>query len=1347
MLVTVNLLPWLPVEANRVTASLVLHSILRPLLSVVLVSVVVLGSPLAASPLAASLLAQKLICLSGASVVVSGFIWDVDEELAVFADGAGQPIKFTVTESFTLGSLAGVTIAGNVPATAKSFVAVYPWQEGLSCKNGVVSLNIPEEQVIPEGAVIDPKALPSVAYFADAESYGAFRNVMALVKFNVGQTEGVEEVKIALGGEGYTAGKVNVTYSTDDAVEPVIENACDAYSTVVAEGGFAPETDYWVAVGPVKATGLVAVARVGNRAYTRESKNEVVLERNKGIDLKDITLEASNLIVGISNAEELAAFLAEDGAATYPSYWEVKLLNDIDCSGVELPVAESYTGAFDGQGYKIMNWTTATPLFTAIKGELKNLVIDNTCVYNPPTQGRIAWIAGGVSKDGSVIGCTVNADIVFDGITLTGATKFGQIAGHTKGLIKDCVNNGNVTVKLVTNSYRTSAGKVNASTRTNVFAGIVGTYQEANVNPVVVNCVNNGNISFQWAEQPYYSYIGGIVGCTEDVHAKDAWVNQGTIKDCTNTGDITYEMLTIANGAYNNMGGVAGYIEGNLDGCRNTGKVFAKTKETEANTTRAAVAGVAGCVLYSMTDCTNEGEVFMSGTFSAGDEKLVAGEGGNRQPTAGGVVAMIGTAANVATSSLARCVNTGKVSTQTLQAKGGGTQMYVGGVAGYCAVPVNNCSNSGDVDAKCGQKVARVGGVVGHTMSNVSDSHNTGNISIDGRDLYTADNLFAYQNYLGGVVGYAGVTKLEFKNLTNSGKVSFTGLKDSGVLNYVGGVIGSYTGSQTVKDCENTGEVVSDCPASIIAGGVCAAMNGAVTGCSNSGAVTVTNAVSPEGKETEVGGLIGYAYVQTLKSCENTGNVSCDCEGSFAGGLVGGNNSDKNGASLWSGSKINCTVSGQATKGAILGRFRYNTSADDKYNHHTITVGEDGAPVEVDGAVAELPLVGQINGKHVFRRMNVIVNGTKVGPDVHVERILGLVPTGANQPWTTAYASSAAFLNGNDRSAATDGEYAFVVGASVENPGILAIDLKDPTKVKTLNISNFEGGYLKVASLNTIYNPETEKYILLACSLSEWSEAGDGYQLNIYAFKDGIDQPATRILNFADSQGRHLGEIFSVVGDWHSGEIWVRNRFTPSTLCWPITDGVLGSALGGNIGYDGSKGLGVVYKYGMGSNQVLLENENLGIRYNLTVSSWIESFAGVLWAGKDQSVMGRKYGVTPFEIGGNKFIAYTQVGKYTNIKNGARARLKVIEDQGSAELFGPSIEADIIKYEYPIQNLNDEAETEADFDAVLYADEGPSFIPDERVLAACSVAKTDDAVYILSHCYNVGLSVFKFDLR
>lgn len=402
----------------------------------------------------------------------------------------------------------------------------------------------------------------------------------------------------------------------------------------------------------------------------------------------------------------------------------------------------------------------------------------------------------------------------------------------------------------------------------------------------------------------------------------------------------------------------------------------------------------------------------------------------------------------------------------------------------------------------------------------------------------------------------------------------------------------------------------------------------------------------------------------------------------------------------------------------------------------------------LDAALAEETEITVATAASGYRAVlfGVQASDEPIVKELTVERILCKIPVGVGKAWTSEYTTTGSFIQGQDRSAATDGEYAFVVGARTDNPGILAINLTDPSDIKELDISPMTGGFLKVAALNTIYNPSTGKYILLACSLSEWSEAGDGYQFNVYAYDKGIDQAPTRILNFNDAQGRHLGEIFSVVGDWHDGEIWVRNRLSPSTLCWPLKDGVPQSPLGGNIGYDGSTGLGVIYKYGMGTNHVLLENEKLGVFYNLTVNGYFAAFEGDLWSGKDQSVMGRKYGVKPFEFDGKKFIAYTQIGKYTDPNNGARARLKIIEDQGSDATFKASIESDNILYEYPIQNSNDNATTPAEFDEVLYLD-GPSFIPDNRVLGSCSVAETADAVYILSHCYNVGLSVFKMYLK
>ena len=75
------------------------------------------------------------------------------------------------------------------------------------------------------------------------------------------------------------------------------------------------------------------------------------------------------------------------------------------------------------------------------------------------------------------------------------------------------------------------------------------------------------------------------------------------------------------------------------------------------------------------------------------------------------------------------------------------------------------------------------------------------------------------------------------------------------------------------------------------------------------------------------------------------------------------------------------------------------------------------------------------------------------------------------------------------------------------------------------------------------------------------------------------------------------------------------------------------------------------------------------------------------------------------------------------------------------ELFETSL---MQKHSVNFQNGNDKAATAAEFDEVLYLD-NPSFAG--QVLGSCSVVEMEDAVYIVSHLYNVGVSVFKMSME
>ena len=364
-----------------------------------------------------------------------------------------------------------------------------------------------------------------------------------------------------------------------------------------------------------------------------------------------------------------------------------------------------------------------------------------------------------------------------------------------------------------------------------------------------------------------------------------------------------------------------------------------------------------------------------------------------------------------------------------------------------------------------------------------------------------------------------------------------------------------------------------------------------------------------------------------------------------------------------------------------------------------------------------------------------------------VERLWGKYPVAAGKPWTSEYASTIAkYVIGNDRTVAADDKYVYVAAASSTTKGILAINLTNPSDIHEVNINGVEGGFFATACVRTIYNPSTGKYILLAGTLAHDSDCN----FKVYAWADGIENAPSVLINWNTNNGspRRIGDFFTVSGDWSNGEIWVRlNKAgtASTTFKWNITNGVAGTVLGGQMGYAGASGLGSVYKYNVSAKQALLVTPSIGRFFNYADNAgWLSvDNDGVNYAGIDNSVMARKFGITPFEYNGKKYIAYVKKGMYNNDGNAARARLKIIEDQGSAETFLASMEADNVLFEFPIQNSNN-ATTEAEFNEVYFTDD-PSTASQE--MANCSVVVREDGVYIVGHLFNVGLSVFKMYLK
>ena len=309
-------------------------------------------------------------------------------------------------------------------------------------------------------------------------------------------------------------------------------------------------------------------------------------------------------------------------------------------------------------------------------------------------------------------------------------------------------------------------------------------YSQGDAN--IINCFNEGTVT------GYAAYIGGLVGYI-----------MGNVQDCYNKGNVG----GIGTGSSSSRGGLIGISNGYITNCYNTGSV------SGSNCYR--IGGLSGYHdIFQAKDSYNSGNV--SSYITSGN-------------TSTNVSALGGLFGGVSVSSgyggVINCYNTGNVTDG-----GGGTSHYgsVGGFAGSAYGPITDCHNSGTV--------------------------------------------IGLGNDTGGFAGYGSPTMI---NCSNSGAVSG--------IDKVGGLIGQ--GSSAAFDSHNSGTVYGRNDVGGLFGRSTGAYNGAVDHCYNSGAVTGTG--------DNIGGLVGYYYQSTpliIRNSFNKGSVTGTAHNGYQAGseYVGG---------------------------------------------------------------------------------------------------------------------------------------------------------------------------------------------------------------------------------------------------------------------------------------------------------------------------------------------------------------------------------------------------------------------------------------------------------------------------
>ncbi len=308
----------------------------------------------------------------------------------------------------------------------------------------------------------------------------------------------------------------------------------------------------------------------------------------------------------------------------------VELGGDLNFLGQDvLPVGgqggRTFDGAFDGKNHEIIN-----------------VKID--------AQGATANVGliGAAGEGSSISNVKINKTVSLT-VAATDNTKavenVGVLVGSSKGSISNVSNAGTLTVSHTMDQTRDIVFPIK-----NV-GGVAGICTGD-----VTGASNAGAVSVSEPGVPYKAdsadstwedrsilaiNIGGVVGSAGDVDStvdKAAGTAHGTISNCSNTGSVKVDTPKIngldrfGNTVYSqssNVGGIAGYSRGSIDGCANSGYLDAPHASgmggivggLRAKTTTTSYSGnftqegsddgmAAGAGALAVTNCTNSGSVY-----------------------------------------------------------------------------------------------------------------------------------------------------------------------------------------------------------------------------------------------------------------------------------------------------------------------------------------------------------------------------------------------------------------------------------------------------------------------------------------------------------------------------------------------------------------------------------------------------------------------------------------------------------------------------------------------------------------------------------------------------------------
>ena len=290
---------------------------------------------------------------------------------------------------------------------------------------------------------------------------------------------------------------------------------------------------------------------------------------------------------GLITGPGLALFAKRwnEGGVAAVSQWCVNgvptITSDIDLIDIEWVSigTEEYpfNVEFNGNGKKLMNFTSSQPLFGKCKdATIKNIVFDETSkIKVGGDYEEICYLAplAATLENSTVENCTNNATVSFEA-----KSKSSVCSSYVAGLVGKI--DATSKVSLCTNIGTVSV--VNSSTTTssdgNFYVGGLVAYNEG----IVEDGFNNGSI--EGSAQVTKTYIGGIAGYTE---------SGAIIRNNLNAGAVKYGAARGSNvSLHGYVGGIVGIANGEISGNTNEGDITSTSTVQELY-----LGGVTGYIL------------------------------------------------------------------------------------------------------------------------------------------------------------------------------------------------------------------------------------------------------------------------------------------------------------------------------------------------------------------------------------------------------------------------------------------------------------------------------------------------------------------------------------------------------------------------------------------------------------------------------------------------------------------------------------------------------------------------------------------------------------------------------